>query len=388
MKRLVLHIGAGKCGSSSIQSYFATHFADARVNMAGETVAYAAVMQNRVLIGRDLSQAQKESPYGYVSSVRMNEVRPDTLQANLAELKEKTPDVDIVLLSCEGWVHEAKSEGAKLFAEIGVPVDLVLVVRPPVELMNASWWQWGVWTGLPLERWCKAQLSLVNFDAMLSSWMALGIGSRVRAIELSQNPIHQLLGFLGFEPADLPEAEVKNAATDARLLRHLIKNKIDYGRSVHQPAIEFRLNETLQLNAEKPPMVFSPALSRHVLQAVFESSKKTLDLVREGGAVSEARVQKYLDVDHYANADHCDFETWVSEHNSDEFVRELIANILRIDASLKDANHKLMAANKPAPVSELDEPVAETRTERSPGLDPGIARIKNGLRSLLSRKST
>ena len=75
--------------------------------------------------------------------------------------------------------------------------------------------------------WCKAQLSLVNFNAMLSKWLAIGIGARVRVIELSQNPIHEILAFLGFEPGNLPEAVIKNAASDARLLRHLIRNKAE-----------------------------------------------------------------------------------------------------------------------------------------------------------------
>lgn len=341
MKRLVLHIGAGKCGSSSIQSYFATHFAKARANEDGETVAYAALTQSCVLTGRDLRKAQDEAPYGYMSSVLLSEMQPDVFRRNLAKLGEQTRGVDVVLLSCEGWIQEAEMDCARLFTEAGVPVDLVVVVRPPVELMNSSWWQWGVWTGLPLEKWCKAQLSLANFHVMLSKWLALGIGSKVKAIELSQNPIRELLRFLGFEPGKLPDAEVRNAATDARLLRHLIRNKAHYGRAVHAPAIEFRLNGALELRREKPPLVIPPALARHVIESVSDSSNRILDLVREQGSVlPEAIIGKYLDADHYADADFRDFDTWLSEGNSDEFVEELIANVLRVDDARSSANGK------------------------------------------------
>lgn len=329
MKRIVLHIGSAKCGSSSLQNFFSYNFTSPRPhrNDNGQTVAYAAITKNHLLVGDELLQLAERSPFQSVASVPLRSVKKEVLDARISELVLFSKNIDIIILSCEGWAQEAYHANASAFQKLGVPIDFIFVTRPPVDLLNSGWWQWGAWSGLSVENWCKQNIGIAKFFDALSGWNSLYPRSEKKLIDLSQDPVHQAIRFLGFEPNNFPKSKVVNRATNADLLKHLIRNRYIYGRGVHKPGIEFYLNSILNLTEKRPPHVISLEVAKYIISECSDSSRRILNLLSEQGDTDKDLLSRYLDGEFYSKMTTVDYNEWISNGNAYALVREIISRI-------------------------------------------------------------
>lgn len=335
MDRIVLHIGSAKCGSSSLQNFLSYNFASSqpRKNKEGQTVSYAAIAGDRLLVGDQLLQLTKRSPFNYCSSVPLCSIKKEILDERIHELGQFAENIDIVILSCEGWAQEYLHENALAFHKLGVHVDLILVTRPPVDLLSSGWWQWGAWTELSVEDWCKHELKLCRFFDALSGWKSLYPLAQIKLIELSQNPVEQVIKFLGFDPDDFVNPKRSNEATNADLLKHLIRNKSLYERHVHNSEVEFYLNRVLNLPVKKPPHVISLELAKHIVSECFDSSRQVLDLLADEVNLDKSILSRYLDGESYSTIEHVDYKEWILDGTTDEFIFQLIKRIYTLHES-------------------------------------------------------
>jgi hypothetical protein len=299
------------------------------VNDRGESVAYAVITPERVFMGPELRLVAEDAPSKYCASYSLTLFEASTFKERIKELRKLTHEIDTVILSSEAWGNEADCFNSSLFKDCQVPVDLIFVVRPPVELLAAAWWQWGVWTGTPLEEWCTASFEFADYMSRVSSWKNIFPETSMKLIELSQDPVAHTLHFLGFDVSKMPAAQRLNTATNSSLLRHNIRNKATYARDVHEPSTEFYLNNILDLPNDNPLLPFSQDITRAILESVADSSKSILNLISADCPVDDEVKQKYLDLEYYSNAERIIYEDWILQNNSDEFVVELINNCRR-----------------------------------------------------------
>lgn len=176
MGRLVLHLGAPKCGSSALQAAL-THNPD-HYDRAGQRYCYVGTRTTggivHPLYGRKVKRVAQLSEFGYASWPNLRD--PDQSYVGVARVivpkgAQSDPDpvwaaldqvmqaskrrAHVPILSNEGWLREAAAFADWLKGHPKAVVDAVAFVRPPVDWVNAAYWQWGVWTGLDCVTWMR-----------------------------------------------------------------------------------------------------------------------------------------------------------------------------------------------------------------------------------------
>lgn len=337
MRRLLLHIGNGKCGSSSIQNFLGTYLStpEGVTNRAGKKVSYAAVWKSRILSGPDLLAAQNASVSRYVMSAPLEQFSPTIFRQHLRALQNLTEHIDTVVLSCEGWASGPGSEFARVIDEFRIPVDIYFVIRPPVEFTNSAWWQWGAWTGHSIQYWSESVLPLVEYAAVIRRWREVSNLDQICVVDLSHDIRGALIGLMGFSSEDFGPFPHLNRFTGSQLLRNLILYREEYGRTVHNPDPEMRLSDILDLPNDRPPFVIPPTICNYILSQVHGSSEQIIRMMEQAGKVLNIDVaRQYLDVEYYADMSFVDYATFLNEPPTQEFVKVLILGLLRLSHKL------------------------------------------------------
>lgn len=160
--RAILHVGAPKCGSSALQTALSAQ--PRLVDAAGRRHLYTAARQEATRLvpvhGRRLAAMARHSVHGY--ACWPNVARQDDPAAYWSAvggaLSGTVRRGAVPVLSSEGWIAHAAA-ATELVARAGLEVlDVAAYVRPPLEWLNASYWQWMIWTtgrlnGHQVERW-------------------------------------------------------------------------------------------------------------------------------------------------------------------------------------------------------------------------------------------
>lgn len=153
MRRTILHVGADKCGSSSIQA-FLTRNPVLPVASGKATIDYACLRNKGFVDASEIKLSLKKSITGHQNSLAIHALRlldEQTLNAIARKVSHCKSDL---LFSCEGWLRalarpEALDFLLKLLAPPGAhrSLEIIAFVRPPVSWVNSAWWQWGAWEG-------------------------------------------------------------------------------------------------------------------------------------------------------------------------------------------------------------------------------------------------
>lgn len=158
MTRVIIHVGGGKCGSSSLQSWLTERQAEewglSSTGPAGH-VAY-------VVVGSDGSVRTPALPgttwHGYYASTlslrgfaTLTDREQQRLCTRICEFG------DTVVISNEDWSREMrgllanpqmKSDLARFFSHFPEQPELVLYVRPQIGWAQSAYLQWGIWQDL------------------------------------------------------------------------------------------------------------------------------------------------------------------------------------------------------------------------------------------------
>ncbi|MGB0905251.1 MAG: hypothetical protein ACPGVJ_10165, partial [Mangrovicoccus sp.] len=172
MPKAILHIGAPKCGSSSLQSVLS--LTPSFKNQSGQAYDYLSVdPKGQILKGDGLALAARRSPFGYMSAP---DLPGDNIEAENARFhkmfQQSISDTDAVpVFSSEGWMARANRFAEAGFLErAGIEAEVVLFVRPPIEWLNSAWWQWGVWCDVTLQHWMRANIKMTKWAKWAQSW--------------------------------------------------------------------------------------------------------------------------------------------------------------------------------------------------------------------------
>ncbi|WP_425074080.1 hypothetical protein [Sagittula sp. S175] len=237
--RIVLHVGAPKCGSSALQAALS-----ARPILAlpdGGQMCYTARgsgLRNEVLTGPRLQQAAEAAVHGYLNwPGRTREVSPPRYHAALDRAVRGTEGAP-PMLSNEGWIGRATEFATHLpqWFDGRTRVDVFAAARPPLEWLNAAYWQWGVWTGQGIDDWLERQVMPYRLGSDLEAWAALP-GVRLH-LALTPDVVADFAERFGVAlPADPTR---RNAALPAAMVGFLIRNR-RFRRNAHDSAVDFVL---------------------------------------------------------------------------------------------------------------------------------------------------
>ncbi|MBV7397344.1 hypothetical protein [Mameliella sediminis] len=287
-RSIILHVGAPKCGSSALQA--ALSAAQRLTSDRGETLVYTGLRAKgdgwTPVSGRLLRLAASRAVHGYVSWPNPNGDDPKPLFAALDKVRAGGGR-SLPVVSNEGWIGQAETFATALphwFREgDGGRIEICAFARPPLDWLNAAYWQWGVWSGLEFGAWLDKMGMPYAIGAALTRWAALP--NTVVRVNLGQDV---LAGFEADHGVTLPRPSQRNAALPAALIGFLMRNR-RYRRGAHDSATDFIFQRWCKVEGAARPWAILP---RH-LRLLRASVRADLDLLfgllpeQQAGALRE-----------------------------------------------------------------------------------------------------
>jgi len=261
---LIIHAGAPKCGSSSLQSALSRSPDFAARD--GRRYAYCVLQPDGTLLSGDgVRRRAAASPFGYASSPNVPEMDLRAGSAAIAgALGRLRAERGIPILSSEAWIHQAAAVAESgLVAKAGGRAHVVVFVRPPVEWLNSAWWQWGVWSGARLDQFLKRNIHGTRWHVHATAWSRIEGVEKVTLRLAGPDVVDAFYGLLGAEPG--PRQAVNQGIPPA-FLSFLLRNR-DYRDGPHAAHVEFIVSRHLGNGRNRAPW----ALSQERIGRIFES---------------------------------------------------------------------------------------------------------------------
>ena len=253
---LIVHAGAPKCGSSALQTVLSHR--PVFTGADGRRYAYCCLNEDGSLLsGRSLRIKAALSPFFFTCSrdIATTQQMARMLPAadNLRRFRE---DNGTPVLSSEGWVRRAKFFAeSRLLERAGGGAHVVIFVRPPMEWLNSGWWQWGVWSGNPLDRFIKRNVALTRWAEQIEAWRAVPGVARVSVRLASQDVVPQFFDLLD---AQADRSERSNSGVPAAFLYFELRNR-RFRASPHASQTEFAVGRHLRDVRASAPWVLPQA---------------------------------------------------------------------------------------------------------------------------------
>ncbi|WP_088347420.1 MULTISPECIES: hypothetical protein [Rhodomicrobium] len=254
---IILHVGAGKCGSSSLQARLSrSPLLGADDGSAG--YEYVCITPDGDLLRRDdIDYFARLTPYkaqvsaGAQAPWASDHAALERLSSQLQGIRAQglTP-----IASQESWLRQADIFRAnEILPRLGLTAKIVVFVRPQVPWMNSAWWQWGAWSGHDLDWWVDANRDAGIWTQHIDVWRTVpGVGE----VEVHLAAGDVVLTFLRSLGISIRSAPRQNASLDRNLLDYL-RRRGDL-RSVHDPAVDFILEQRLATDPKGTPWIMRP----------------------------------------------------------------------------------------------------------------------------------
>lgn len=277
--RAILHVGAPKCGSSALQRALSAQpelsGADGRrhVYMAGRVTEDGLVP----VTGRRLAAMMRHSVHGYLSWP--NVTRQDNQPAYWAQvgagIAAQTRAGRVPILSSEGWVAHADQAPALAAAAGLETLDAVAYVRPPLDWINAAYWQWGIWhTGFFHNRQVERWLERARYDVgpHVAAWARM---PNVRlAVDSARADV--VAGFAARYGLPLQAGDKVNSAPPPALTGFFLRNR-RFRPTPHDSAAEFVVQRWCQFAPSDKLWAFLPRLAQEVWPRLQEDVARMMD---------------------------------------------------------------------------------------------------------------
>ena len=174
MKKLYIHAGFDKCGSSSIQTFLSRQGEFKCKN--GDNLVYAAFLRERIGHGKELAKLANHNVYGFRDSLPLKafKVPPEEHINAVGDQLLSLLQHSHVVLSRESWNYEFDAwNKLSFFSKHQIDVTFIFYIRPPVTWMNSAWWQWGAWSGVELDAWIDQVINAVNYVERIKAFKTL-----------------------------------------------------------------------------------------------------------------------------------------------------------------------------------------------------------------------
>jgi len=258
----ILHIGAPKCGSSALQA--ALSAAPDHRDSQGQRYRYVGTgtVEGRIypLYGGVVRRLGRSSEFGYscwpnlrAASLPLSGHADPVWAALQRVMQNARQQGHVPMLSNEGWIGAAAAFGANFLAEPGRRADVVAFVRPPLDWMNAAYWQWGVWTGYGFADWLRLSGMRYALGAQLAQWAAL------EPVTLHVGPSGQdvVAGFGQRFGLNLTAGQAVNSAASPAFIGLQLRHR-KLRRDGHDSAVEFVLQRWCGRYTARKPWAIAP----------------------------------------------------------------------------------------------------------------------------------
>ena len=283
MRRLFLHIGADKCGSSSLQGYLSQ--TPRMMQRDGRPLRYVLFKPKGLVGPVQVLERTKRSPLGYTSSAPLRELSwtNQTAQEQVQQFLQRQ-NADLIS-SCEFWLREIPfNQGIERLRQLlkqlaPIELHLICAVRPPLEWLNSAWWQWGAWEENPsFDAWIDRVLPLTDWDRLLRQ-VATAFPEATLHVGCSKpDVITTVLHMIGVQlKGNAPTPEL-NTSLPAAVLR-LYQQQAQLRPDPNQCAMDFSALAALRetgTTLDPAPWVFNPSSVASVLERSAASSQRLL----------------------------------------------------------------------------------------------------------------
>lgn len=172
---IILHVGAPKCGARLLQQALsAAPLLESDIGPLAYTALHPKGRGWALLSGKALQTAARRAVSGRLGWPDADQAESGLFDA-LDRLRRKPPG-GVPIVSNPGWIGQADVFAKALpqwFAPGGPEVQICGFVRPPLDWLNAAYWEWGVWSGRGFGAWLAQMGMPYTLGAALSRWAAL-----------------------------------------------------------------------------------------------------------------------------------------------------------------------------------------------------------------------
>jgi hypothetical protein len=295
MKKIILHVGADKCGSSSIQTYLTKN--PTPESLGNPNLQYSCLLKNGIIGPKGILHRSKSSVVGYVNSADISELQfMNAVTRNAIPQFVNEGEVGHIF-SCEGWLRSLsyRKNTQFLLNLLNSPssknvVEMYAFVRPPVKWINSAWWQWGAWTkGINFDTWLQNAIRGSSWYNFLSGYFQEECLDCVRIMPMIGNVVEQFC-----ESINIKYTKSQYSQSNVSMPMEAICLMWKHRR--HRPAPHFAKDEFLLARAlassnsmyESTPWVLKP---EHIEKIISSTKDVNLQLL---GLMSESDRSKVL----------------------------------------------------------------------------------------------
>lgn len=335
---VVLHIGAGKCGSSALQRALSLN----PEPEGGEKrrYQYATFDQTgRFATPSEIRYQALTNPFGYVSCPSVQRGRFDKaflrqLSSGIGSLRRKgiTP-----ILSYEGWANQSEcfTKNA-LLGRLGISALVVLYVRPPLDWLNSAWWQWGAWAPVSRERWMDQNLDGAKWDRIVAAWQNV---PGVAAVSLRLATRDVVADFGRYFSMNLASEASVNKGLSDDLLRLMQRNR-RLRPGPHDSAVDFAISRWLEATDATQAWVIPHDACRRYLRELRANVENLMELARSETACEIRADARWWDAGAYSDRTLSDEMNEPTVQSADRIAVALAEALVRCDAAVRELKRK------------------------------------------------
>jgi hypothetical protein len=305
--RTILHVGADKCGSSSIQEYLSNH--PMLNDNDGNSIFYYAISKAGVLGPKAIANRLRHSVTGYVNSTNAVDIAGMSMETK-SKMRSMLGNIrEDVLLSNEGWLRMfgRPKIGNSIIATASAggkrAISILAFVRPPVKWINSAWWQWGAWDDTKsFDQWL---IGAINSCKWINPCMQLERMKEVSSFTVKPirgDVVSQLIKYLGVDGI-ANNTIVANKSLPADILR-LYQQFRELRPSPHRSGIDFTLIKALGTRIShfsSAPWVLSYDNISRIMRETHESNMAVLDFMDDDDKNSVLNDPSWWLADSYAD---------------------------------------------------------------------------------------
>jgi hypothetical protein len=251
---IILHVGAGKCGSSSLQAQLSS----CPLLSADDGSAhyeYVCITGNGDLLRRETIQRQARlTPYEVEVSAGAEKpwaTDAATLEQLSLQLRDVLAHGRTPIASQESWLGQARIfKDNEILPQLGLRAKVVVFVRPQILWLNSAWWQWGVWLPNSFHNFVENNKHSARWTTMTDAWRSVPGVDEVEIHAACGDVVATFFRSIGIA---VEGAKRRNVSLDENLLSYL-RTRPDL-RPSHSPLVEFILEQRLAANARGSPWV-------------------------------------------------------------------------------------------------------------------------------------